>query len=186
MSTSSAISKILPFSYDNIDNGLVVVSISLDFSTAFDCVDHKILLEKIFYYGVRGVALSWFRSYLSKRQQYVSINDKISERRLIDCGVPQGSILGPLLFLIFINDFPNSSSFFKFTLFADDSTLTCSFKNIPTERIANIINKELTLVNKWLKANKIKVNVSKANTSHFLIENSFCFPTYNLTQKISK
>ena len=108
MSMSDAILNTLQYIYDNLDKGYSVVSIFLDLSKAFDCVDHEILLHKLRVYGVRGVALGWFRSYLASRQQYVTFNNKLSERRSVDCGVPQGSIPGPLLFLIVINIFPKS------------------------------------------------------------------------------
>ena len=114
-------------------------------------------------YGVRGIASSWFRSYLSDRQQYVSLNGASSELCSIDRGVPQGSILGPLLFLIFINDFPNCSDFFKFTLFADDSTLTCKFNNASNDNISDILTTELININNWINSNKIKLNSDKSN-----------------------
>ena len=108
MSTSGAISNTLQSIYHNLDKDCSVVSIFSDFSKAFVCVDHEILLHKLRVYGMRGVALGWFRSYLANRHQYVTFNNKSSKRRSVDCGVPQGSILGQLFFLIFINDFPNS------------------------------------------------------------------------------
>ena len=85
-----------------IENGEYAIGVFLDFSKAFDTVDHKILPDKLDHYGIRGCALSWFRSYLSHRLQYVTYNGSQSSQQLIKCGVPQGSILGPLLFLIFI------------------------------------------------------------------------------------
>ena len=105
-------------------------------------------------YGIRGMELSWFQSYLSGRLQYVSLDDFSSQVHLIDRGVPQGSILGPLLFLIFINDFPNCSNFFKFTLFADDSTLSCKFKNVSAENISLQLEAELCVINDWLNTNR--------------------------------
>ena len=102
-------------------------------------------------YGVRGIASSWFRSYLSDRQQYVSLNGASSELCSIDRDVPQSSILGPLLFLFFINDFPNCSDFFKFTLFfADDSTLTCKFNNAFNDDILDILTTKLMNINNWV------------------------------------
>ena len=128
MSTTDVILNTIHFIYDNLDKGYSVVSIFLGFSKDFDCVYHKILLQNFTVYGMRWVALGWFTSYLANRQLYVTINNKLSERRLVDCGVVQSSILGPLLFLIFINDFPNSSIFFKSILFAEHSTLSCRFE----------------------------------------------------------
>ena len=155
----------IQYIYDKLDNGEIVISLFLDFKKAFDCVDHKILLNKMSAYGVRGVALEWFESYLSNRQQFVSINGRSSGLRQVRCGVPQGSILGPLLFLIFINDFPKCSNFFKFTLFADDSTLSCSFKNSSRENIHGVLSHEIKPIKDWLMLNKIKINSEK---SHFI------------------
>ena len=126
-STTDAIVDMTQYIYDNLDCGDIVISFFLDFAKAFDTVNHAILLQKLQWYGIQDSALNWFNSYLSGRLQYVSLDGFNSQVHTIDRGVPQGSILGPLLFLIFINDFPNCSNFFKFTLFADDSTLTCKF-----------------------------------------------------------
>ena len=136
LSTSNAISNMLQFIYNNLDTGYTVLSLFLDFSKAFDCVDHTILLHKLKAYGVRGVALLWFQSYLSERLQYVSINGTNSDYSSVGSGVPQGSILGPLLFLIYINDFPKCSSFFKFNLFADDSTLSIRYRDVPVNALS--------------------------------------------------
>ena len=87
-----------------IDNGDYVIGILFDFSKAFDTVNQGILLEKLRHYGIRGYALDWFRSYLSNRKQFVTDNGTVSSTKTIICGVPQESILGPLLFLIYIND----------------------------------------------------------------------------------
>ena len=163
ISTSHAIINTLQYIYDNLDEGNTVISFFLDFSKAFDCVDHSILLDKMGVYGVRGIARNWFQSYLTGRQQYVSLNGENSELCLIDRGVPQGSILGPLLFLIFINDFPNCSNFFKFTLFADDSTLSCKFNNISNNQIINTLTLELVNINNWISSNRIKINTNKSN-----------------------
>ena len=119
-------------------------------------------MSKLNRYGIRGKALDWFRSYLSNRKQYVCLNGISSELRVCTHGVPQGSILGPLLFLLFINDFPKCNSFFKFTLFADDSNLLCRTRDMSVTESVNCINSNLSIVNKWLTANKIKINASKS------------------------
>ena len=160
-STTQAMLDNLQFIYNNLDSNHVVLSIFLDFSKAFDCIDHELLLSKLGKYGFRGVSNDWFKSYLSDRKQYVYINETDSDLKSVTHGVPQGSILGPILFLIFINDFPDSTDFFKFTLFADDSSLLCKFDHSNISLIHTTISSNLTKVFKWLTLNKIKVNVDK-------------------------
>ena len=164
-STSSAIIDMLQFVYEGLDRGDDVLSFFLDFSKAFDCVNPQILLQKLMVYGVRGVALAWFQSYLTDRHQCVKFDGVSSGTVPMTLGVPQGSILGPLLFLIYINDFPDCSTFFKFTLFADDSTLTCRFPRSNNSIICNTIESELLNVQKWLTCNRLKLNSEK---SHFI------------------
>ena len=106
-----------------LDNHNTPLNIFLDLSKAFDTLDHTILLDKLLYYGIRSTAYNLLRSYLANREQFVELNDTASKTLPIVTGVPQGSILGPLLFLIYINDFPLSSNFFKFIMYADDNTL---------------------------------------------------------------
>ena len=108
-----------------LDNGLIPSNIYIDLSKAFDTLIHDILLKKLTYYGVRGVANRLIYSYLSERQQVVQFNDFISEMNSIKTGVPQGSVLGPLLFSIYINDLPNCSVTFKMIMYTDDTTLYC-------------------------------------------------------------
>ena len=106
-----------------IEDGLFSCGIFLDFSKAFDTVDHSILLKKLTHYGIRGFANDWFASYLNNRRQYVTIGSTKSDDTLITHGVPQGSVLGPLLFLLYINDFSKCSNVFDFHIFADDTNL---------------------------------------------------------------
>ena len=175
-STNNAIINQMQYLYKTIDSGNLVFSIFLDFKKAFDCVDHEILLAKLFVYGIRGVAHDWFRSYLSERKQYVNINNSKSELTPITHGVPQGSILGPLLFIIFINDLPKSSSLFKYVLFADDSTLSCSIPQSCPNRTASLINNALSNVNDWLNANKICLNGDKTKYIIFSYKKSIELP----------
>ena len=163
LSTSDAIIDLTQFVYDSLDKGKTVISFFFDFTKAFDCVNHSVLLTKLEHYGIRGLAKGWFKSYLSNRSQCVVINGIPSTTMPIEYGVPQGSTLGPLLFLIFINDFPSCSKFFKFTLFADDSTLTCCFDHSNLNLIKNELETQLLPVNQWLSLNRIKVNSTKSN-----------------------
>ena len=115
---------------DALENGEYVLGLFLDFSKAFDTVNHDILFLKLEHYGIRGVALDMFKSYLENRYQYVLYNDVESEKKNITCGVPQGSILGPLLFLLYINDLAHVSTKLFSLLFADDSNFFCTGPNI--------------------------------------------------------
>ena len=136
-----------------MDNNEFSIGIFLDLAKAFDTVDHKILLSKLEHYGVKDKALDWFKSYLSNRYQQVSCNGKLSNFQLIMFGVPQGSILGPLLFLIYINDLPNSSTLLHYILFADDSNAFLSHASY--DQLIKIANEELAMANDWFKVNKL-------------------------------
>ena len=140
--------------------------IFLDFAKAFDTVNHEILINKLHHYGVKNQSLKLFKSYLSNREQVVEVNGVLSNKGTITHGVPQGSILGPLLFLLYINDISNSSNILKFFLFADDTTVFyCADSKDPnTEKI---LNTELEKVSCWLAANKLSLNVKKSNFLHF-------------------
>ena len=142
-----------------IQDGEYVIGVFLDFSKAFDTVDHGILLDKLFHYGIRGCAYNWFASYLSNRKQFVSYNGVQSEKQTIECGVPQGSISGPLLFLVYINDLPDICQHAFPVLFPDDTILFFSGKNI--YYLEQIINIELDRITLRLKANKLSLNIKK-------------------------
>ena len=103
-----------------IDEGTYCCDIFLDLGKAFDTVDHKILLTKLEYYGIRGVVYNWFVSYSSNRKQFVSLRSSVSDHQTISCEVPQGSVLGPLLFLLYVSDMNKCSKILEFHLFADD------------------------------------------------------------------
>ena len=106
---------------NDIDKGDITIGIYLDLKKAFDTVDHPILFDKLYHYGIRGNALELFKSYLSNRKQYVSCNNTSSHITTIEYGVPQGSVLGPLLFIIYVNDIVNAVQEMKIRLFADDT-----------------------------------------------------------------
>ena len=160
-STDQAIQVIHSKIIGSFEDKKLACSIFLDFAKAFDTVNHKILLQKLSNYGIRGIALNWFDSYLKNRPQCVKLGNTISKKLTIKCGVPQGSILGPLLFLIYINDISNSSKILDFHLFADDTSLFYSHQKI--EVIEETVNNELLSVTKWLIANKLTLNVGKSN-----------------------
>ena len=139
----------------------------LDLSKAFDTLDHKVLLTKLHYYGIRDIALNWFRSYLTKRTQYVDCNELSSSIREIETVVPQVSILGPLLSMIYMNDIHTVSDNLNFILYVDDTTLSspmCSFTrgcNGNIELISTLINSELNKIADWLAVNKLSLKVQK-------------------------
>ena len=158
-STSLALIDLFDKVTSAIDNKKFTIGLFLDLSKAFDTVDHDILFSKLVHYGFRGLILDWLKSYLSNRTQFVDYNGHYSETQQIICGVPQGSILGPLLFLIYINDLANVSNVLEFILFADDSNIFYSHESI--DHLATVFNLELKNISIWFKANKLSLNVAK-------------------------
>lgn len=142
-----------------IDQKEFAVGIFLDLSKAFDTVDHQILFDKLAHYGIRGLTLNWVKSYFSNRKQFVQFNDYCSSTKNICCGVPQGSILDPLFFLLYINDINYVSKIVNLILFADDTNIFFSHKD-PTHLI-NILNDEIEKLSEWLRANKLSLNLEK-------------------------
>ena len=139
----------------------VTLLLLIDFSKAFDLVDHSILLRKLDHYGIRGQALNWFKSYLTNRKQFVSIGSSKSSTNQILYGVPQGSILGPLLFIIYINDLPQISDIAKFIMYADDANIFLTGENLN-----EVYNKLITLSDalvKWVDNNGLALNLKKTN-----------------------
>ena len=128
-------------------------------------VEHSILLDKLYNYGIRGNALQWFNSYLTNRYQYVKYSNTPSDMKKITCGVPQGSILGPLLILLYIDGIASVSNILSSILFADDTTLFCSSKNL--QELTAIVNNELGNVMQWLNANRLSLNIDKTNFTLF-------------------
>jgi hypothetical protein len=160
-STYMAILQLVDKINNAVERSETTIGIFLDLSKAFDTIDHNILLTKLEHYGFRGIVLQWFKNYLSNRKQYVSYNTCESELKHIICGVPQGSILGPLLFILYVNDIVYTSKILNIILFADDTTILYSSKHINSKIC--LVNRELEEVSNWFKANKLSVNASKTN-----------------------
>ena len=135
--------------------------VMIDYRKAFDMVDHMLLLKKLAAYGVDNDALQWFGSYLNDRQQVVKLGNKHSSAAFIRHGLPQGSILGPLLFITFINDLPLYVTSSNVDLYADDTTLTSSTKFDTIDSLQETLNSSLADADSWATSNKLPINESK-------------------------
>ena len=160
-STYMAINNLYDIITNAIDRKLHTVGIFLDLSKAFDTLDHSILLQKLNHCGIRGISNDWIKNYLKGRHQFVVYDKTSSVTNTIHCGVPQGSILGPLLFLLYINDLPKCSSSLDFILFANDTNIICS--NDDPDTLETVLNKDLHIISNWFKLNKLSLNVTKTN-----------------------
>ena len=164
-----------------IDNDNFACSIFIDLQKAFDTVDHDVLLYKLDHYGIRGITNDWFKSYLKNRKQFVSINGLNSGEKFVAYGVPQGSVLGPLLFLIYINDLHKALNHCTALHFADDTVLIHENKSL--KQMQKYVNIDLKNINNWLKANKISLNTSK--TEMLLFRGHRKKINYNLKIKLN-
>ena len=164
--TSDCLIDLIKETISSLDKGLYVVSLFLDLSKAFSTVNHQILLNKLKYYGLQQGEYNWFQSYLSNRKRQVHANGAASDTRFISTCVPQRSILGPLLFIIFINDLPKSSTFFSTRLYADDTSLTASGSDL--DSLLREINNHLPAVYEWLCSNKLTLNLTKTKFLIFM------------------
>ena len=144
-----------------MDKGMFSCGVFIDLQKAFDTVNHHILLQKLNHYGVRGIINDWFHSYLIGRIQSTQVRSHFSKKEKTLSGVPQGSVLGPLLFLIYINDIYNVSYKLEFYLFANDTNLLYADKNLKS--LETTMTLELSKVCEWLTANKLSLNIKKTN-----------------------
>ena len=158
-STQQAIITLIDKITKSLDNGDIVISLFIDLKKAFDTVDHRILLRKLYAYGIRGTMLKWIESYLSGRTQYVVFDGQESEIHGIQCGVPQGSILGPLLFILYMNDICNVSDIFFAIMYADDTSLVVNGKDL--NALIQLLNTALIDLCTWFKANRLSLNTTK-------------------------
>ena len=163
---STAAAELVKHTLTALDNYEYSISVFLDPSKAFDNINYEILFNKLEHYGIRGHALSWIKSYLSERSQVVYYNGTYSEESQYDYGVPQGSIVGPLLFLVYVNDMPNALKICKAIIFADDTTLSASSKDC--KMLQRHVNTELNALYKWFCINKLSLNIGKMFFPNFL------------------
>ena len=164
-STSLALIDVADTLYQELDSGNYVIGTFLDLQKAFDTVNHAILIQKLQCYGIRGKAFQRLTCYLPNRLQYVSIGNIQSRTENISCGVPQGSVLGPLLFLLYINDIHSSVPNSKLKLFADDTSLFTSGKNVYD--LITETNVAISNLNNSFISNKLSLSIEKTSFSFF-------------------
>ena len=175
ITTNHAIISLTEGIKTSLDSGQLVAGVFLDLRKAFDTVNHEILIQKLLRYGFRGKAASLLKSFLGNRRQYVSINGYDSEILDIKCGIPQGSTLGPLLFLLYINDLRFCLEKSQASHFADDTCMT--FKHRSLKVLEFTFNRDLENVSTWLKANRLSLNVEKTkllifHSKHKMVDES--------------
>ena len=167
MSTCTALLQLVDKISTSIDKRKTTIGVFIDLAKAFDTVDHQILKKKLQFYGIRGIALDLFQNYLSLRKQYVEIDNISSSTTYVKCGVPQGSILGPILFLIYINDLNYVSEKLENIMFADDTNLFLTGNSI--HDVERTMNEELVFITEWFQSNKLSLNIKK--TSYMIFGN---------------
>lgn len=178
LSTEHALQHFMVEVYDGLNEGKYVTGLFLDIRKAFDTVNHEILLSKLWKIGIRGVPYNWFESYLLNRKQCVKIQNSYSKMGTIEQGVPQGSVLGAFLFLIYINDFCNGTFKGNLTSFADDTALCYVYSDL--NLMENHINYDLKAIQWWFTENKMCLNVDKTKYINFSLRRKFYFNDYLL------
>ena len=168
MSTESALMDFVDYVQEGLTNKQFVGSIFMDLSKAFDVMDHNTLKLKLEHYGFRGNFLNFIMSFLQNREYFVNVNGINSSKTIVNIGVPQGSTLGPLLFLIYVNDMKNCSNLLKFIQFADDTTIL--LKDIDFNALKTVLTSEAKKVIEWLKTNKLIINLSKTQSMLFTLK----------------
>ena len=158
-STQMAIIEMIDKIHSAMEREEYTFGLFLDYRKAFDTVNHTLLLAKLEYYGIRGINNQWFKSYLTDRTQYTTYNGTRSDINSVNCGVPQGSILGPLLFIIYINDMNLISDDTSLILFADDTNVFMSHNNLP--KLEHMANRELKKIFDWTISNRLSLNLKK-------------------------
>ena len=158
-STATVLTQMTDDWLKEIDAGKIVGSVLLDFSAAFDILDHRLLVNKLCCYGFDKGSIAWINSYLTNRKYCVYFNGGFSEMRVMSCGVPQGSCLGPLLFSIFTNDLPVILNNASIAMYADDSTIYSSA--LTPRDLEKVLNEELVLIRKWVNIYKMVLNIKK-------------------------
>ena len=166
--TSNALTEVIDHIYKSLDEGNYVFGIYIDLKKAFDTVQHQILLYKLQHYGIRGIALEWFDSYLSKKRFVVTNGIQSDILESSDYGVPQGSVLGPILFLLFINDIHKSLDKIIIKLFADDTNCFISGNNF--NQLERLAETELNKLQKWINANKLTINFDPKKSSYCIFK----------------
>ena len=158
-STQHAIITLVDKITKSVDSGDIVINLFVDLRKAFDTVSHSILVKKLYAYGIRGNILELCASYLKNRTQFVTYDGEKSETKHITCGVPQGSILGPLFFIAYMNDIFQASKYLYNILYADDTSILLSGSDL--QKLVREMNRELELISEWFKANKLTLNIDK-------------------------
>ena len=161
-STQTSLHRLTEDLYNALNKSKVTGLVAIDLKKAFDTVNHRVLLSKLDHYGVRQSSLQWFTSYLQDRTQQSFINNTLSHPDVITTGVPQGSILGPLLFIIYVNDLPCALQKCSVNMYADDTAFYYSDKD--SKAVSSALNEDLENLHAWLCANKLSLHIGKTRS----------------------